>query len=393
MDVGHIPMSVRPDPPLGYYSFFSTAETLAATTVGNYLMSLDKTTADDLPESKMLDNLHWLLHETPDFSTANQSQEADILNILHDSGNLILKVELVTSCFFDNPDCGKTEFKASTENDMSYVGNKHNMSQNNCCEVCSYPLKSSMIPVVLLKIPKITDSLEVIKTPYLKKNVTELSKKFEHQELLLSRQRTTKTKWNDFNIDNDFSNYISLLIERARSTNKDFVYLASHNTTQALVGMLAISELCDKEDFSADKKDHLANGQLLQIHALPKLSFVDGGGQISEVSIESLREHSISPGAIRFVLMQGLRSNNQHLSIPSREFSMVNTKITSERTNNIIIQNISRVLEHGNTPLPATIPNRQVLNQCLKELSAPNSKLSICLKNPIVCQIIKTILD
>lgn len=91
--------------------------------------------------------------------------------------------------------------------------------------------------------------------------------------------------------------------------------------------------------------------------------------------------------------MQGLRSNNQHLSIPSREFSMVNTKITSERTRDIIIQNISRVLEHDSISLTPTIPNRQMLNQCLKELSAPNSKLLNSFKNPVVCQIIKTILS
>lgn len=248
MDVSHIPMSVRADPPLGYYSFFSTAETLALATDSDYRMSLDKTTADYLPNSKMLDNLNWLLHETIEPSDTNQLQEIEILNKLQESGEITLKDELVTSCFFKNPDCGKTEFKASTEGAMSYVENNHNMSKNNYCKVCNHPLESSTVPSVLLKIPKVTNYLETIKTPYLKKNITELSKKFEGQELLLSRQRKTGINWNKFNIDNDFSNYISLLIEQRKSADKGLIYLASHNTAQALLGMLALSEIFKKTD-------------------------------------------------------------------------------------------------------------------------------------------------
>lgn len=382
MDVAHIPMSLRQDPSLGYYSYFVIADTIASATEGNYQPNFDKSSFSKTanPES-MLGNVSSLLGRDISPNTPSYSNEVKILNLLEESGALQTTTEQVTSCFYKNPECGMTEFKTSTEQDMSYVANKHHMSKNMCCSVCGTKLESKYIPTLSLSIPSIEGANDYISTAYLAKNLQELNKKLAGSKLLISKQRATAMSWNGFNIDNDFSNYIDLSVAKDKSVKGHLLYLASQNTSQALFVMLAISKIMDQEAQTNS-----------QISAVPKLNFVDQNGNITNISIQSLQERGISKSAIKFVLIQSLGSNRHHLTLPSREFMMVHNKLTQKSTIQNINSNLSK-LDDVEPSNETELPNRQIINQVFKELSSSKNDLKYCKTQNLACKIIQFLVE
>lgn len=374
MDVAHIPLAVRDNPPVGYYGYFTNADVLARATDGKYTPAFDRTTITPEQNTQMIDDVSWLLSRHIEAQLVDGDLDVESLNKLHALGIIEEHKVLITSCYFKNEECGKTEFQA-IDDDRKFVSNKHQLSRDNCCSLCDTKLETNPQTVLLLDIPDITDDIRKISTPYLKHNVTELAQKFNGQKLLINRLRQTNISWNGYNIDNDFSNYTSLAHAIDSSRNDSLLYFASHNTSFALMSMMAISTVLDQDNE-------------FNVIAIPKITFTDGKGNETKVTLEGLQNAGVSRSAITLVLLQSLGSNSNHISIPSREFGMAQRRLSSVSAIDAIYTNSERLRDSDDSLIIKGIPNRQVIGTVLKELISHTSDLKNSRKNLLTARVI-----
>lgn len=377
MDVGHIPLSIRENPPVGYYSYFTNANAIASASAGIYSPEFDKTTIENSAAAKMVDDISWLLSRDINVGSRETATQIDILNSLAEAGAVEEAQVLVSSCYYKNDQCGKTEFQYIEDSHMSYVDNKHQLAQGGCCMVCAAELETRLQPSLLMSIPDMSDGQFTFMTPYLRKNVGELAKKFAGKKLLLSRLRETNLDWNGYNIDNDFGNYSSLYLAINKTKEKS-LYFASSNTSLALLGMMAVAK-------------SLSPTVTADIMALPKTTFVDQEGNSAATTIDELRNKGVSSIAINLVLLQTLGSSSANLSLSSREFGMMERRLSSRVAIDAALTNSAKIMDAEETGR-LTVPNRQIINQVTKELMSPGSKLDTSRKNTLAVGAVRSIL-
>lgn len=376
MDVAHIPLSLRNEPHIGYFSYFSNAHSVSRATGGKYTPHLDKASVRGGRNIDMIEEVSWLTQQEIDLSVDTDTEER-ILQGLQDVGVLTESRTRVSSCYYRNPRCGKTEYQGVDGHNMEFVANKHRLDVDGLCGLCNHKLEVREENVLLLKISKHVDKNLSIETPYLKKNIDELFNNFENQDLMISRLRKTELQWGGYNIDNDFSNYISLYAATG-GERKKLLYLASANTSMAVMGMIAVSESLE----SATKTS---------IVALPKLSFVDSIGNLSNITMPRLREAGISQAAISLVLLLSMGSNSQNLILESREFGLMQRRLSSITLVDTITENAAKFDDVESLDNFYRIPNKQDMYQALKELSVSNRPVSINKQNILAVKAIGSI--
>lgn len=363
MDVAHIPLSLRHEPPIGYFSYPANASSLARATDGEYIPQIDKSSIYHESNTEMLDEISWLVRQDV-HSRCDNTSEVLTLQALQDSGGIFESKIKVTSCYYSNPECGKTEYQ-NTEfrNNMEFVASKHRLDVDGVCGLCHCKLVTQEESALLLRIPDKSSSDITIQTPYLRKNVDELFSNFGSQNLMISRLRETNLQWNNYNIDNDFSNYASLYAATANGQN-EILYLAGANTPMAIMGMMAVTSLLDSETNVA-------------IAAIPKLSFIDRKNRPVNVTMKYLREAGISRAAINLVLLQALGVNSEKLTLESREFGLMERRLSSSRFVDTLASNLTVFNDLEPPKSLNRIPNRQDLRRVLKSLSTVDKRIKV----------------
>lgn len=378
MNTSHIPISPREHPPLGYYTFFTASEAVAAATQSTYLPELDTSNHANIIDHPMLDDIAWLNAKGIEHHTDTSSSNTEILNKLSSIGVVKSSKVPITSCYFANDQCGLTEYQEVADNHMGYVANKHRLSDGESCKLCGSNLETRQENSLLLNISSARSDLHTVDTPYLRKSVEELQRKFTGSRVLLSRLRETRQSWGGFNIDNDFNNYTS----HARATQhskESLLYLASPNTALPLMAMLAISQGLNLE----------ASSRIISVPKLTITSSDEVGESFKARPLEHLRAQGISHNAISFVLLQTLGASSHELSLLSREFGAVERRILSDRGQSAIEAN-GDALDTDNASLDTPIRfNRQLFNKIATELSTPTSDLSTSRKHPLEAKIIR----
>jgi len=377
MDVAHIPMSLRKDPQIGYYSYFTNAHNLARAAQGSYIPEFDQTSLNNGNNLAMINDVSWLLNTNINVSS-RLHEEIDTLGALCSVGAIEEGNVAVTSCYFRNQECGKTEYQHIDDSDMKYVSNKHRLDAGGACSICNCELETRNINALLMNIPEKTTDKISITTPYLRKNINELQNKFGGKKIILSKLRSTNIHWSGYNIDNDFSNYVSMYLASNRNhrNRSELLYLASSNSSMAVANMVAISTQLDIE-------------RPINIAALPKISIITKENSPADVTLDSLKRIGISRAAINLVLLQSLGSNSDKIAIPSREFGMMERRLSS----NGVIESIhDKYSELQDLPIEEfRIPNRQIISQVFKELISPNSDLKVSRRNLLAAKAIGSI--
>lgn len=376
MDVAHIPLALRNEPPVGYFSYFSNAHSVARATGGVYTPQLDKASIRKGENIDMAEDISWLTRQEVDLST-NIDKEVNMLQELHDGGVLAESRVKISSCYYSNPQCGKTEYQDVDNHSMGFVANKHRLDVGGMCSLCNHKLESHEENALLMEIPEYSNDIVSIQTPYLKKNIEELFSGFAGQSLMISRLRETGIQWGGYNIDNDFSNYISLH-SVTDGGDRELLYLASANTSMAVMGMIAVSQ-------------SLNSSTKTSVIALPRVSFVDRNGDFSNITIPSLREAGVSRAAINLVLLLSMGASSQNITLESREFGLMQRRLSSSALVDTTLENVARFddIDIGNSSY--RIPNKQDIYRALKELSMADRQISVNRQNILAMKAIGSI--
>jgi hypothetical protein len=377
MDVTHIPLSLRHEPPVGYFSYSTNAHNIALATGGEYIPQFDKTSALEGQHIDMIDDLSWLIQQSIRLDKDRDTEER-LLRVLHENAKVMEARVEVTSCYFRNPECGKTEYQNVDDNNMEFVANRHRLDAGGVCSLCNHDLETRNKDSLLLRIPERTMPEVVVRTPYLKKNINELFNNFGGKGLMISRLRTTDIQWNGYNIDNDFSNYISLYSATNGGEQKDLLYLASANTAMSVMGMIAVSSLLESKTRTT-------------VAAMPKLSFTDREGKPVNITLPYLQEAGISRAAINLVLLQSLGANSEKLILESREFGLMERRLSSTSFVEAVVKNTAKLKDLEVSGGSLRIPNKQDVQRTLKELSTPNKVSQFNEENALVAKIIGSI--
>lgn len=373
INVAHIPLAYRESAPLGYYAYPAIADTIADATGGTYLPYFDQH-SDQTPRVKMTEDINWLLGKELK-SHVDKSEVTEMLNLLESSGLLIQKKVDIRTCNNGIDGCGSTEYQHVEESMMQYVTGSHSHENAGCCVGCGVKLQKRIVDGLVLSIQD-NNPTSRVSPKYLRSNIESIHSTFAGSELLLSRTKPSKFRWEEFNIDNDISNYIGIA-KLAGLESDDLLYLSGANTSFQVYIMSLIAKGL--------------NFRLPHITALPKIHIDTSESKFDNITPDALRSAGIPADVTRLVLMFSLRSNSARFTIPSREFGGTHKRL-HPGAREAIANNSEQLVDDGlrsNSDVN-NIPNSQILGRVLKEMIKPTSDLSFSRDNLIAAAMIAT---
>ena len=105
MDVTHIPLSLRHEPPVGYLSYSTNAHNIALASGGEYTPQFDKTSAREGQHIDMIDDLSWLTQQSIRLDNDRDTEER-LLGVLYENAKLVeARVEVTRKQDADNSSC------------------------------------------------------------------------------------------------------------------------------------------------------------------------------------------------------------------------------------------------------------------------------------------------